>query len=88
MDRQRHVPAGFLFYKVQEGTKLKLAPPRLNVPRGFCFPHNDYALRGGIYVGPVAVDFRRKAIGHGCPIGIANEAIMPAQRRADRLDRP
>ena len=38
MDRQHHVPAGFLLDEMQEGAELILAPSRLNVPGRFSLP--------------------------------------------------
>ena len=62
MNRQHHVPAGLLFYEMQEGAKLVFAPSRLNVPRRFSLPDDYDALRTGIHVGAIPIDLRWKAV--------------------------
>ena len=63
MDRQHHVPAGFLFDVVQEGTELVFASSGLNVPGRFSFPDYEDALRSGIHVGAIPIDLGWEAVG-------------------------
>ena len=63
MNRQHHVPPGFLFDVMQEGSELVFASYRLYVPRWFGFADYDDALGSGIHVGAIPIDLRWKAIG-------------------------
>ena len=62
MNRQHHLPAGFLFDVMQEGTELLFAPSRLNVPRRFSLPEYYDAVGSGIQVRAISIDVRWEAV--------------------------